>query len=254
MPQRPSLSLWFTEARARRYGWLIIAFAVLVTYWPLTTFSYAPDGGDMFDCWLPWRHFITLALKNGQLPLWNPLQRMGYPVYADLQGPAWYPEAFALGGTIGHSIWTLQVLLLVYLIVGGIGFMRLSITMHGDARAGTITGLAYALCGFLVSHQMHFYSIISAAWMPWFLSAQLRLMRAPHWRTSLEAALCLMMLLTGGNHTFTIIAAYLLAMLFLIRAASLSHRGSGRELVNLIGYQSLVLGLTLVLACGTFYA
>lgn len=245
---------WFTEERARRWGWLIITLAVLVTYWPLSTFQYATDGGDTFDCWLAWRHFITLALKNGELPLWNPLQQMGYPVYADLQGPMWYPEALALGGTIGHSIWTLQALFLAYVIIGGIGFMRLCVTVHRESRSGLIAGLAYALCGFLVAHQMHFYAIISAAWMPWFLAAQLRLMRTPHWRTVVEAALCMMMMLTGGNHTFTIIAAYLLPFLFLSHVIGAWRHGDRKSIARLLTHELLFLGLTVVLACGTFYS
>ena len=129
-----------TERSARRWGWAIITVLVLVVHWPLSTFTCAMGGGDAFDCWLPWRHFMTLALQNGELPLWNPLQQMGYPVHADLQGPMWYPEAIAIGGTIGHSVITLQVLYLFYVIIGGVGLMRLCNTVHGDARVGVIAG------------------------------------------------------------------------------------------------------------------
>ncbi len=253
LPSRAA-SPWFTEHRARRSGWLFIAAAVLVVYWPLSTFHYTTDGGDTFDCWLAWRHFITLSLKNGQLPLWNPLQQMGYPVYADLQGPAWYPEAIAIGGTIGHSIWTLQGLFLFYVIIGGIGFMRLCIVVHDDARLGVVTGSAYALCGFMAAHQMHFYAIISAAWMPWFLAAQMKLMRAPHWRNALEAAVLMMLLLTGGNHTFTIIAAYLLPFLFAVHALDHWKRGERRSIGSMVVHELLFVGFTVILACGTFYA
>lgn len=243
-----------TERSARRWGWAIITVLVLVVHWPLSTFTCAMGGGDAFDCWLPWRHFMTLALQNGELPLWNPLQQMGYPVHADLQGPMWYPEAIAIGGTIGHSVITLQVLYLFYVIIGGVGLMRLCNTVHGDARVGVIAGIAYALSGNMVAHQMHFYAIISAAWMPWFLAAQLRLLRAPAWRRSLEAALFLMLLLTGGNHTFTIMSAYLLLPLLLLHAMRAWHHGRARALRQLLGHQALFVGSTLVMACGTFHA
>ena len=245
---------WYTEERAQRWGWCLIAASVLVVYWPLSTFMYSTDGGDMFNCWLPWRHFITLALKNGELPLWNPLQQMGYPIYADLQGPAWYPEAIAIGGTVGHTIWTLQALFLMYTVLGGIGFMRLCRVLHGDARVALVTGLAYALSGFFVSRQMFMYTIISAAWMPWFLAAQVKLMRAPHWRHALEAAVCMMLLLTGGNHTFTIIAAYLLLPLSIVHAVRAWRTGGRRGVTVLLAHQMLFAGATALLACGTFYA
>lgn len=206
------------ELWARRWGWLVIALAVLAAYWPLSSFQWAVAHGDTLNCWLPWRWFIASCLRDGRFPLWNPHQQFGYPLHADLQGPAWYPEAIALGGTVGHGIHVLQALYLLYLMIGGWGMMRLTRSVHGDARAGLITGAAYAMGGFLTGHQQHFYAIISAAWMPWLLWAFLGLLRAPGWRWAARVAVLQGLLLTGGNHTFTIIGAYVLAALFALHA------------------------------------
>lgn len=202
------------DAWARRWGWTLITLAVLIAYWPLSTFHYTVTHGDTLNCWLPWRAFISSCLQDGHFPLWNPHQQFGYPMHADLQGPSWYVEAIALGGTVGHSIWTLQLLFLAYCIIGGIGCMRLIRTIHSDARTGVIAGLAYALGGFFTGHQMHFYAVISAAWLPWLFDAALRLMRDPGWRNAAYLAIIQGLLLTGGNHTFTIIAGYVLAVFF----------------------------------------
>lgn len=201
---------------ARRWGWLVITLAVLLTYWPLSTFQYTLADGDALNCWLPWRSFITSCLMDGHFPLWNPHQQFGYPMHADLQGPTWYVESLAIGGTIGHSIYTLQALYLLYLIIGGIGMMRLVRTLHNDARIGLVIGVAYALGGFFTGHQMHFYSVISAAWLPWLFAAALRLLREPGWKNAARVALVQGLLLTGGNHTFTIIAGYALFALVVV--------------------------------------
>jgi len=203
------------DAWALRWGWLLIAAAVLLAYWPLSSFQWAVTHGDTLNCWLPWRWFIASSLHDGQFPLWNPHQQYGYPMHADLQGPSWYVEALALGGTIGHGVFVLQGLYLVYLFIGGLGMMRLVRDLHGDARAGLIAGLAYALGGFFSGHQQHFYAVISAAWLPWLLLSFLQLLRAPGWRPAARVALFQGMLLTGGNHTFTIIGAYLLFALLI---------------------------------------
>ncbi len=203
---------------ALRWGGLVIALAVLAVYWPLSSFQFTVAHGDTLNCWLPWRWFISSCLQDGHFPLWNPHQQFGYPMHADLQGPAWYVEAIALGGTVGHGIHTLQALYLLYLMIGGWGMAYLVRTLHTDARTGLFAGVAYALGGFFTGHQMHFYSIISAAWLPWLFAAALRLFREPGWRNAARVALCQGLLLTGGNHTFSIIACYLLLALFALHA------------------------------------
>lgn len=206
------------EAWTARWGWLVISLAVLLTYWPLASFQWTLTHGDTLNCWLPWRWFISSCLVDGHFPLWNPHQQFGYPMHADLQGPTWYIESMALGGTIGHGIYTLQSLYLLYLIIGGLGIMRLVRTLHHDARIGLVIGAAYALGGFFTGHQMHFYSVISAAWLPWLFDAAIRLLREPGWRSAARVALFQGLLLTGGNHTFSIIAGYLLIVLLIVHA------------------------------------
>ena len=194
---------------------VVIALAVLLAYWPLTTFGWAISPGDTLDCWLPWRHFITQSLSEGKFPIWNPYQQGGYPVYADLQGPAWYVEALMIGGTIGHSIYTLQTLFLIYLIIGGCGMRRFALEVTGSRTGALVAGLAYSLSGFLTAHTQHFYSIISAAWIPWLLWSQVKLIHAPRVREAVRSSVFTALLLTGGNHTFMIMGVYLLAALLM---------------------------------------
>ncbi|MCB9184377.1 MAG: hypothetical protein H6591_10695 [Flavobacteriales bacterium] len=227
------------QAWAARWGVLVIALAVALTYWPLASFQWTVAHGDTLNCWLPWRWFISDCLKSGQLPLWNPHQQFGYPMHADLQGPSGYIEALALGGTLGHGVHVLQGLYLLYLMIGGWGMARLIRSLHHDARIGLVIGTAYALGGFLTGHQQHFYTIISAAWLPWLLDAFLHLLREPGWRPAARVALFQGLLLTGGNHTFTIIAAYLLLALT-IQQAWRTSRGAGmRGLAPLVRWAGL---------------
>lgn len=239
---------------ARRWGWALITMAVLVVYWPLSTFSYGLTHGDALDCWLPWRWFIAQAMQDGHFPLWNPYAQSGYPIHADLQGPAWYPPAIALAGTAGHSLYTLQVLFLAYASIGGIGFMRLVQRLHGDARIALVVGMAYALGGFFTGHQMHFYAVISGAWLPWLLAAQLRLIEQPAWRPAAEAAVFQSLLLTGGNHTFTLIGTWLLLALITVRLVRLWRQGDRTTMWRLIGHEAGFALLTVLMACGTFHA
>ncbi len=240
-------------ALAKRAPVVVIAAAVLLAYWPLSTFGYTLPHGDTLDCWLPWRYFIAACLHDGSLPLWNPLQQMGYPVHADLQGPAWSLEALALAGTIGQGLGVLQALFLAYVVLGGWGMLRLVRTVHGHGAAALLMGLAYALGGFFTGHTMHFYSVISAAWLPWVVEAQIRLMRAPHWRPALAAAVYQAFQLTSGNHTFTILAAYLIAALWTVHVV----RALGRDRAKVRGlvlWEAVSVLAMAVMACGTLWS
>ncbi|MBK6830292.1 MAG: hypothetical protein IPG92_05840 [Flavobacteriales bacterium] len=242
------------ETWARRWGWLVISAAVLLAYWPLSTFQYALTDGDTLNCWLPWRSFISSCLKDGHFPLWNPHQQFGYPMHADLQGPAWHIESLAIGGTIGHSIYTLQSLYLLYLIIGGLGMMRLVRTLHNDARIGLVIGAAYALGGFFTGHQMHFYTIISAAWLPWLFEAFLRLLKEPGWKNAARVALVQGLLLTGGNHTFTIIGCYILVALFIVQALEHWRAKRWAGVRDLVSWCAAAAIGAMLIAAGVFHA
>jgi hypothetical protein len=236
-----------------RSGWLWILLAVLLAYWPLATFQYSLSDGDTLDCWLPWRHYIASALHDGQLPAWNPLQQMGYPIHADLQGPAWYPEAVLLGGTLGQGPHVLQLLYLAYLVIGGWGMRRLSGKLVPHDGAAVIVGMAYALSGFFTAHAMHFYAVISAAWLPWLFWSILDLLDRPRPFAAGRTAILLFLLLTGGNHTFLLIAAYPLLAIVLhgLYRAAMNDRPA---LPRLVGFGALAIGLAVVMACGTLHA
>ena len=247
---RRTIGGWPEDLRA----FLFLAVCALIAWWPLATFTYCVVHGDMLDCWLPWRTFIADCLQNGEWPVWNPYQQMGYPVHADLQGPAWYPEALLLGGTIGQSIYVLQSLVIVYLLVAGMGMYRLAKQFCGSHSAALAVGVAYMLSGFFTAHVMHQYSFISGAWWPWMFAAFLRLLDKPSWRPALEAAVFQFLLLTGGNHTFTIIGFYLMLALIAVRCVQFLRAGDRRAALRLFGHLLLFACATLIMACGVLHA
>ena len=51
------------EAWAKRWGWLVIALAVLLAYWPLSSFQYTLTHGDTLNCWAPEVFYDKAARK-----------------------------------------------------------------------------------------------------------------------------------------------------------------------------------------------
>lgn len=239
---------------AQRHADACIALLVLIAYWPLSTFSWSITAGDALNCWLPWRHFIGQCLAEGQFPLWNPYQQGGYPIYADLQGPAWSIEALAVGGTVGHSVLTLQALYLVYMIIGGCGMRRLALRLTDSTAAALMAGIAFALCGFFTAHGQHFYSIISGAWLPLLVWAHLLLLDSPGLKSASRLALVGALLLTGGNHFFAVMVAYPMLALTAARAWAFWRARDHALLQRLAKWCALALVLLAVMVCGTIFS
>lgn len=251
---RSGLVAWYSRWPDDLRAFAILLGCALLAWWPLATFTHCVVHGDMLDCWLPWRTFIADCLQNGEWPVWNPYQQMGYPVHADLQGPAWYPETLLLGATIGQGIHVLQGLVLAYLVVAGMGMYRLAKQFCANRSAALAVALAYMLSGFFTAHVMHQYSFISGAWWPWMFAAFLRLLEKPHWRPALEAAVFQFLLLTGGNHTFTLIGFYLLLALVTVRFVQRQREEGMHAALRMLMPVLLFAATTLILSCGVLHA
>ncbi len=184
---------------------LIVA---IVGYWQISFLKYSVTH-DMINCWIPWRHYISESLQNGLFPFWDPYQQLGYPIHADLQGPTWYLESLILGSTIGQSNYVVQLLFVFYAFMAGMGMYFLSLCFHENKNVAFITGVCYMLSGFFVAHVQHFYAVIGAAWLPFIILNYYKMHTTKSYKYAIYASLFLFFNLTGGNHTFTFILAYL---------------------------------------------
>lgn len=244
-----------SHARAawhRHRGDVLLGVIVLVAYWPLV-FGWATiPYGDTHDCWLPWRSLIASILQDGALPQWNLWQQMGYPLHADLQGPAWYIEAIVLGGTVGMGPAVQQFLFLAYIIIGAWGMRRWLEGFGASDTGAMIGGATYALSGFITGHAMHQFAIISVAWIPWCLWAVQKLLAAPSWRSALRLALLASLQLTGGNHSLLILTAYPAMAMVLLELWR--GRGDTALTTDRLRWSSAAVLATVLLAAGTFHA
>lgn len=163
----------------------------------------------MLDCWLPWRYFIGECLQNNVFPFWNPYQALGYPLYADLSVPIWSPEVILTSYFSNHSIYSLQILFVLYIFVAGAGMFRLIRYLTQNNYVALIISCAYILSGFFIAHVQHFILITSAAYMPWFFLYFIKMLNKQLWQDSLKAAFFLFLMVTTGYATLTILAGYL---------------------------------------------
>lgn len=188
--------------------YIFLLFITIMAYWQIAFCTNAVKW-DMLDCWLPWRYFIGECLQNNVFPFWNPYQALGYPLYADLSVPIWSPEVMVTSFFFDHSIYSLQILFVLYIFVAAAGMFRLIRYLTQNNYAALIISCAYILSGFFIAHVQHFILITSAAYMPWFFLYFIKILNKQLWQDSLKSAFFLFLMVTTGYATLTILAGYL---------------------------------------------
>ena len=185
----------------------------ILGYWQIAFLKHSVTH-DMINCWIPWRYYISQCFQNHIFPFWNPYQQLGYPIHADLQGPAWYIESILLSMTTGQTNYTLHFLFIFYVFLAGMGMYFLSLCFHTKRNVAFLIGVCYMLGGFFAAHVQHFYAIIGAAWLPFIILNYYKMHTEKSYVRALYVSIFMFFNLTGGNHTFSIILVYLFLTIF----------------------------------------
>jgi hypothetical protein len=119
----------------------------------------------------PARSLVSSALREGRLPLWNPHEGTGMPLFADGIHSVLHPVSVAGAFVAPGSV---DFLLLGYLVVAGLGGLALGVSLGATPMASSAAGVAYATCGFTLSMTGNPVFLAGAATLPWLLAAAVR--------------------------------------------------------------------------------
>ena len=125
---------------------------------------------------VPWRFYAWKILSSGHLPLWNDLNGMGAPLFANYQSALLYPPNWllfilqAIGG-IGWMAWGQALLVAAHLAWAGLGMAMLARKLGLKDLAQSVCGLAYGLSGYLVARSSFLSINAAVAWLPWVILA-----------------------------------------------------------------------------------
>jgi O-antigen/teichoic acid export membrane protein len=157
-------------------GRTLVPFDNLFTFQPWQTFADTvgvgvPHNELLSDLLLEnyaWKTFIVQALREGQIPLWNPYLFAGVPFLAAGQHSALYPFSvlfYVLPITQAYGWFTVLHLFLAAL------FMHVFVRTLGAGRLGsTVSAVTYAFCGFMVV-SVDFPMVLAAvSWLPLVLT------------------------------------------------------------------------------------
>ncbi len=206
--------------------YLLLFLLLTAVYFPLV---FNPVPNDFLDCWLPWRHFASKCFHNGIFPLWNPYQQLGYPIYADLQGPVLSVENFITGNLFQIDLTILQLVIFGYIFTAAVGMYKLCYYLYQHAKSAFVIAFVFSCCGMFILHLQHFFSIVSFALFPLTLYHLIKFFNHLQWKSVFALVVLFHLHITTGNQTFNLINLHFLIIAFIgliiakVRANEITH-------------------------------
>ncbi|MFN3918603.1 MAG: hypothetical protein ACK4K0_12810 [Flavobacteriales bacterium] len=233
------INIIYTYLTSPRSHGLVLFFTALLGYWQISLF-YGVLPWDLIDCYYPWRYFVAESIQQGEIPLWNPFQHLGFPIHADMRSSVWNPEFWFIGYFFGYTAYTFNALFVGYAFIGGLGFYKLFGRFNKNKTAALLGAIGYILMGFYVSRAQEISAITAAAWTPLSLYAYLKLIQQISALNIFRAALFLFFLIVNSYQTLTIGTFYLLLILFFINLISNIKRKQTKAALCFTGANLLV--------------
>lgn len=153
------------------------------------------ERGDVLDFYLPRWIYSRQVLRQGHLPLWNPLAAGGEPALLNLANGELTPgfAVFALSPDPAYGFYAAVVL---NLALGGAGaFYFLSRRLR--LLAAAFGGATFMLCGFNAAW-LYWPHVSTAIWICWLLGSLDRCWYHPDFSRMLAVAASLFLMLLGG--------------------------------------------------------
>jgi hypothetical protein len=145
----------------------------------------------------PWREYAFDLVRNGQLPLWNPYNGAGAPLFANYQSSLLYPLSW-LGVVLPLAI-TMSFTAVFHLFLAGWGMWRFTGELKFSLLGRGISALAFGMTAYLVARLGTYPIVQAAAWLPWMLWVTVRLLESGRPRSGGLLALFTALLLLAGH-------------------------------------------------------
>jgi hypothetical protein len=125
---------------------------------------------DLLHSHLPYRAAVGRIVASGHLPLWYPDAFGGSPLWAQIESGAAFPLHLLLFALFEPTVaWNLSVV--SEILMAAFGAWLLARRLGVEPRSAVLAGLAFAWCGFMVTHLRHPNMHAAAALLPWVLWA-----------------------------------------------------------------------------------
>lgn len=174
---------------------------------------------DIFLFHYPNYHFISQSFHNKVLPLWNPYLNYGYPQFAQIGTPLWYPSTIIIC-LLGSSMMLIHFEHVFHLYLAGLFmFIFLREAVFKDYKnkdyISLIGGLVYPFSGFFISGAQDIMLTISAAWTPLSLYLFYRALKSRKTSDFILAGIPLGLIVLGGYPSILFIMGTILIVWYI---------------------------------------
>ena len=189
---------------------LLLLALTLVYFWPQLIGGRVLYWGDVGLYFTPMQAFLRDNLRQGRLPLWNPLILCGTPYVGNPQAWPLYPVTALLPWVSAPQFLNLTVALHVWL--AGLGTYLFARRALGLGRTSALlAAITFMFGGQLVSKEQFPNMVQASAWLPWVLWALDGLLRRRRATDALVLGLILGLQLLAAHVQMTVLTLYLAA-------------------------------------------
>ncbi|MFN8564465.1 MAG: hypothetical protein U0703_23245 [Anaerolineae bacterium] len=178
---------------------LILALALAVVFYRLLLGEVLFWGLPSLQFY-PWREYAFEQVRAGLLPLWDPFNGAGAPLFANYQSSLLYPLSWI--GFVLPLAQTMSVVAVLHLFIAGWGMWRFTGDLGYSSVGRGASALAFGMTAYLMARVGTYPVVQAAAWLPWMLWATRRLLAVGRPRSAgLLSVFTGLMLLAGHAQT-----------------------------------------------------
>ena len=167
---------------------------------------------DHYLFFMPRRFFALEMLRDGTLPLWNPLNACGVPFLANVQSSVFYPLSalvYLLPFPAGYSVFVVA-----HYILAACCMYALMRHWKCSPTAAFIAGVVFAFGGYMQSINDNLAFVTSAAWMPLVVLCFSRALQERTRRWVVATSVLIGMQVLAGDASFCLVSTALCTGLY----------------------------------------
>jgi hypothetical protein len=191
--------------------------------------GYTLEWKDTATLYAPLRSLIVAALHDFRLPLWNPYEALGMPLFAQMMHGVLHPISLIIAFLSPDA--ALDVLIIVNVAFAAAGSAVLAQGLGISPRGSFLAGFAFATSGYVLSMTGNYMYLVGAATAPWAVAGIHASCARRNWRTLIWAALGTAMLFFAGDPQWAVVAVLIgvavVAMEYGLKATDRAFMGIG---------------------------
>jgi hypothetical protein len=215
------------DPRRQLAAWAALSVGgVLLTFAPAVVGVRTLSQRDTDLLYAPVRTLVVEELRAGRLPLWNPYEGTGIPLFAQGIDSVLHPVSL-VGAAVAPA--SIDFLLLAYLAAAALGAFVLARTLGASSPGSAGAGLAYALSGFSASMTGNLVFLAGLSTLPWLIAASRAAGAGARWGT-VGVSLATACAFLGGDVQIALLG---LALGAVLAADAGGGRGAARALCGI---------------------